>query len=201
MQYKVPSWSALRALGDSKAIKLTCLTPFFGYMIIFSERFHELFMQTGSYLNLSNPKQIAISNAYFMYFGLIALGIASGLYALFAPNLTKEYKSIRNYLNENIDFSTLSKLVGLANYVKLKFTKDEPNPLFSKIESFEKTAVPTDPSYHINLRAYSIDLFSHFWNQTAYSRLYTRIIITIFYAIGFILLFIPTLRLLYNIIF
>jgi hypothetical protein len=203
MKYKIPSWSALRALGDSKVIKLTCLTPFLGYVIVLSDYFMTLLTQVNSYLSLSKPEEAAISNAYFMYFGLLSLGVASGIYALFAPNLTKEYQSIRCYLNENIDYVTLSKLVGLACHVKKEFTqKDkEEHTIFGRINSFEQVTNENSSSFTKELRTLSVDLFSHFWNQTAYSKKIIRVLITMFYAIGFILLLVPTMKLLWNVIF
>tara|TARA_R110001583_G_C5649005_1_gene408529 strand:- start:110 stop:721 length:612 start_codon:yes stop_codon:yes gene_type:complete len=203
MKYKIPSWSSLRTLGESKVIKLTFLTPVFGYVIIFSDYFIQLLTQVNTYLSLSQAKEVAISNAYFMYFGLLLLGIASGIYALFSPNLCNEYKSIRSYLNENIDNVTLSKLVGLADHVNEKYTLkgEAKHTVLVSVSEFEQGMNGDIPLDVKEIRTLSIDLFSHFWNQTTYSRTVFRTFVSIFYVIGFGLLLMPTIKLLCNIVF
>ena len=37
MKYKIPNWSSLTLLGQSKLVKMTMLIPIFGYLILFNE--------------------------------------------------------------------------------------------------------------------------------------------------------------------
>ncbi|MCE7577730.1 hypothetical protein LZS94_09495 [Aliivibrio fischeri] len=199
MKFTIPSWAALRSLGESKAVKLTCLTPLFGYGILLSDYFVSLLEQASSLLGTHDSHETALSNAYFMYFGLLFLAFGNGLYAIFAPNLIKEYKSIRHYLNDNIDYVTNSKIAGLSKHVKEKFTKkdEQPHTIFSRIDSFLSEE---NENSEKKLRTISIDLYSHFWNQTNYSLCLIRALTSGLFTIGFIFLIVPSIRLLLNIL-
>ena len=204
MKYLIPSWKALRVLGESNTVKLTILTPIIGYMIIFSEKFQEWFTLTTSVLGV-NPTQAAeatISNSYFLYFGLIAIALASGLYSLSAPLLAKEYRSNREYVQENIEHITLSRLLGLSSFVENEYgDKNERHEVFIKISQFEASSKSTGNIDESVLRTLAIDLHNHFWNCTVYSLFLLRILITLLYILGFILLMIPTAKLFWNITF
>lgn len=203
MKYLIPSWKALRVLGESNTVKLTILTPIIGYMIIFSEKFQEWFTLTSSVFGV-NSTQVAeatISNSYFLYFGLIAIALASGLYSLSAPSLAKEYRSNREYVQENIEHITLSRLLGLSSFVEKEYgDKKKRHEVFINISQFESSSKSTENIDASKLRTLAIDLHNHFWNCTVYSRCVLRALTTGLYILGFILLMVPTAKLFWNVI-
>ncbi len=204
MKYLIPSWKALRVLGESSTVKLTMLTPIVGYMIIFSEKFQQWFTIASSTLGIDSAQAAAttISNSYLLYFGLIAIALASGLYSLLAPSLAKEYRSNREYVQENIEHITPSRLFGLSSFVEKEYSdKKERHEVFVKISLFESSSKSTGKSDVSTLRTLAIDLHNHFWNCTVYSRKMCRALITLLYILGFILLMIPTAKLFWNVIF
>ncbi|NAX43109.1 MULTISPECIES: hypothetical protein [unclassified Vibrio] len=204
MKYLIPSWKALRVLGESNTVKLTILTPIMGYMIIFSEKFQEWFTLASSVLGVDSTQaaEATISNSYFLYFGLISIALASGLYSLSAPSLAKEYHSNREYLQENIEHITPSRLLGLSSFVEKQYggTK-ERHDVFVNISQFESSSKSTESIDESTLRTLTIDLHNHFWNCTVYSRDMLRALISLLYISGFILLMIPTVKLLWNVVF
>lgn len=204
MKYLIPSWKALRVLGESNTVKLTILTPIIGYMIIFSEKFQEWFTLASSVLEVDSTRaaEATISNSYFLYFGLIAIALASGLYSLSAPSLAKEYRSNREYVQENIEHITLSRLLGLSSFVEKEYCdKKERHEIFVKISQFESSSKSIENIDELTLKTLAIDLHNHFWNCTVYSRDVLRTVISLLYISGFILLMVPTAKLFWNVIF
>ncbi|WP_101960817.1 hypothetical protein [Vibrio harveyi] len=203
MKYKIPSWKALRVLSESNTVKLTILTPIFGYMILFSENFQQWFTLASSAIGVDSTQAAAttVANSYFLYFGLIAIAFASGLYSLTAPSLAKEFLSNREYVQENIEHITPSRLFGLASFVEKEFgDKNERHEVFVKISEFESSTKSTGNINESMIRTLAIDLHNHFWNCTVYSRKKCRALITLLYLSGFILLMVPTGKLFWRII-
>ncbi|WP_375147394.1 hypothetical protein, partial [Vibrio parahaemolyticus] len=200
MKFLVPSWKALRVIGESNAVKLTILTPLFGYTILFSEKFQQWITLASSTIGVDSTQaaSITLSNSYYLYFGLIALASASVLYNLASPSLTKEYRSNRDYVQENIDHITPSRLFGLSSFVERSYgVQEEKHEIFAKISQFESTLATLEKeSIHCDstLRILAIDLHNHFWNRTVYSRTTLRVTVTLLYGIGFSLLMVPTIK-------
>lgn len=100
------SWSFLGHIGQSKAVKLTILMPFVGYLIFFNSHIKD-FLEI-SYINLNsnhnsidqNGKMeiVTFNRLIFVYFGLLSLGIGSVLYSIFAPEEIKQNPLANNYV-------------------------------------------------------------------------------------------------------
>ncbi|EIZ1353096.1 hypothetical protein V4T56_002895 [Vibrio vulnificus] len=173
-------------------------------MIIFSEKFQQWFTIASSALGIDSAQAAAttISNSYLLYFGLIAIALASGLYSLLAPSLAKEYRSNREYVQENIEHITPSRLFRLSSFVEKEYGDEKKrHEVFVQISLFESSSKSTWNSDESRLRTLAIDLHNHFWNCTVYSREKCRAVIALLYISGFILLMIPTAKLFWNVIF
>ncbi len=147
-----------------------------------------------------DPEPTVVSfNLYAMYIGLWGLGTASVLYTLFAPSLVKEYSSNRQYVDQNIEQITISKLVGLASHVRSEYVKGDEPDVLKGISSFEAN-YPSDSSLddtgRKELRSHGINLFNHFWNETVHRQPSLRKAIKWIYIASFGLLSLPSLLLL-----
>ncbi|MGU3794008.1 hypothetical protein [Vibrio diabolicus] len=207
MKYIIPNWKSLRVIGENKAVKLTMLTPIFGYLILFSDKFQSLVAQASQSVGISSggASDITLINSYFLYFGLLSIAIASAMYAILAPTLVKEFYSNRDYVQENIDHITPSRVFGLSSFVLKEFSDmEQPHDIHVKISEFEKTLVDgnhLNNAQNIKLRELAIDLHNHFWNCTAYSHWFLRGCVFVFYLIGFLLLMVPSLKLFFSVVF
>ncbi|OEE04133.1 hypothetical protein [Vibrio cyclitrophicus] len=198
-KYTKPCWKGLRELGESKVLKLTILTPFLGYLIVFSQQFQSLMSETLTVAGITPEPAVVSFNLYAMYIGLLGLGLASVLYTIFAPSLVKEYLSNRQYVDQNIDQITISKLVGLASHVRSEYVKGDEPDVLKGISSFEATYPgdsSLDDSGRKELRNHGINLFNHFWNETVHRQPELRKSIKWIYITSFSLLSLPSLLLL-----
>jgi hypothetical protein len=127
-------WSSLARLGESSMVRLTILVPFIGYMIIFNEyvqKFISLsirWTKNGSaHLDVSTP------SLYFLYFGLLLLGIASFFYALFAPSQIKNHPMVADYIKymNGISTDNLAR-ASLERVMEIFLSRDEEkrHPMF-----------------------------------------------------------------------
>jgi len=87
-------WSNLSLFGSSSIAKITILFPFVGYAILFNQFATDFF---STYFPHDNPRStraslvntININRIYFIYFGLLFIGIGSAIFSLFAPDNLK----------------------------------------------------------------------------------------------------------------
>lgn len=189
VKYKIPNWNNLKSLGNSKAIKMTMFIPVLGYLILFNEHIISLISSAFEITKLSGENSISRNNYYFLYFGLTIVGTATFLFQLFCPSFIKEYQSIRDYTEKNIDYMTPNRLASLC---KLLEKKDiQPHKLVIKA----KQVLEKNPSVDEKLfRVSSIDILEHFWNKHSWSLTWPRFIIISMYMIGFLLLAIPSIK-------
>ena len=182
-------------LGQSNAVKLTMIIPFVGYIILFNGHVVSLINSVFMMENVTNEEVTYISNLYFIYFGLTALGIATLIFQLLCPPLIKEYTSVRTYVESNIDFITEHRLVSLCNHI------DNINTEKHAVVEKARLSIAQEPTLRKEgLRDVSIDVLQHFWNLSAWNRGGLRFFIVLLYIVGFILLTIPSIKMLTKVI-
>lgn len=96
-------WSSLRRIGQSRLMSLTIVVPFLGSLLLFNQHIVELLTLSPDvvrrWMNLPAggadeiARQLTLSRLYFLYFGLTFLGFGSALFALFCPQVVKDYSS------------------------------------------------------------------------------------------------------------
>jgi hypothetical protein len=95
-------WSALSRFGNTLPAKLTILAPFIGYMIVYNDIFEQFFTWSGFETEIGEAetalKSLNVKRLHFFYFGLIFFGLASLIYALFAPRQVSHFKSVEAYV-------------------------------------------------------------------------------------------------------
>jgi hypothetical protein len=99
----LPNWSSLRTLGQSRVVALTALIPFIGSLILFNQQIVDFLLLSPDLVAhwLGKPQQEAVgaSRAFtsnrlvVTYFGLVALGTASFLFAMLCPPEVKRHGS------------------------------------------------------------------------------------------------------------
>lgn len=99
---------------------LTILAPFVGYLVLFNQTIvQQLSLATEI---LGSPAGDGVTAAtlqrlYFLYFGLIFLGLGSGLFALFCPIEIKDCSSAREYVEAESPLISRSKIALAADVV------------------------------------------------------------------------------------
>ncbi|WP_416882183.1 hypothetical protein [Marivita sp.] len=82
------TWSKLAKLGTLPVVRLTALVPMLGLFLLFNQQTEVLF-QFPEFLNedigRDDSSELSVSNLYFTYFGLCALGVASLLFSALCP--------------------------------------------------------------------------------------------------------------------
>lgn len=105
LSHSLPTWEALRTLGQSRILALTALVPFIGYMIIFNSNIIHLiqispdiinFNKSSNAISAQDTHSFTIVRLYITYFGLTLLGLASGLFKLFCPTDVKNIIRFQN---------------------------------------------------------------------------------------------------------
>lgn len=126
-------WSILATLGNLSVMKMVILVPFIGTMIIFNEQFVNLltvstyFLQNiGVSVDGESPQALTIDNLYYLYFGLLCLGVGSLLFSIFCPKeiqfSSSEDEYVRNFDSQNSQVTTQSNF-RLLLYLEHKTTK------------------------------------------------------------------------------
>src|SRR6266403_3176848 len=96
-------WSAIRRIGQSRLLSLTIVVPFLGSLLLFNQHVVDLLTLSPDLVRrwLKLPvsgsdeiaRQLTLSRLYYVYFGLTFLGLGSALFALFCPQIVKNYAS------------------------------------------------------------------------------------------------------------
>jgi hypothetical protein len=97
----IPAWAELRTLGNSKAVQASAIFPVVGYLILLSGQVTNFFdggltsdpVQQKDWLT-----QLWQAKLYFVYFGLLLLGLGSALYQWRCPRLIKKHGDWEDYV-------------------------------------------------------------------------------------------------------
>jgi hypothetical protein len=104
-------WNTLRGVGNSRLVKLSSTFPFIGYAILFNQYVSEALKLSESLV----PDLIATTTTrlYFVYFGLMFLGLGSIGYQIFCPWINKKYEDSAEYAEAEhaITSNTLNDLI------------------------------------------------------------------------------------------
>lgn len=132
-------WSTLSNIGQLPAMKMLSFVPFIGTIIIFNEKIinnmmlsQDIFSIIGIEIDALQLREISLYSIYFVYFGLLFLGIGSILFSIFCPLEIKQHRDINNYV-ENINRSDSlvdikSKIIHIYDlYSQKKLTEENEN--------------------------------------------------------------------------
>jgi len=186
------TWGNLKIIGQSKLVSMTIIIPLFGYIIFFNEQLISIIEVSNSYLNQFKiiHTDITLNNSnklFYIYFGLSFLGIASILYKLVSPSLINEYKSMREYIDKEKMIMNLNNTNILFNKLKDDNNKD--------VDLLQDKIVPVSEISDDTL----IGIMSINWKHNNELFQKTRMLVFSLYIVGFLLLFIPSIRMFYNV--
>ena len=199
---KIPAWEGLTRIGRSRLISLTIFVPVVGYLIIFNENVIQLLELSKALFpdNGTNNFKIWFSNLdrlFYIYFGLMLLGLASILYQLYCPTLIKEHRNDRNYIRDEINLMTGRRTNSLLKFLSERIPEEhnkykELKDLSDLINRYHQQP----ESYQEGTRdRLNTDLMLIQWQNENWTYILPRIIISLFYFFGFVLLSIPSAEL------
>ncbi|MGB9369131.1 MAG: hypothetical protein WCE79_24275 [Xanthobacteraceae bacterium] len=99
-------WVTLRSLGNSRAAQLSVLFPAIGYLILFNDqiaRFLSMEALDGHLNQVSVVTALWRNKLYFVYFGLMAMGIGSAIYQVACPYIVKKHGDWADYVRVDGD--------------------------------------------------------------------------------------------------
>jgi len=169
-----PTWANLRVFGNSRPVQIATIFPIVGYFILLSTRVTNLIdggiagpAASGNLIDAAWSFKL-----YFVYFGLISLGIGSAIYQMRCPREVKKYA-------DNAEFVLTHSAAVSMN--ELKFMADET-----------VHAEGTLPA-HYQQPDYRIPTMKNFYALKSHQRPWSRIATTMFFFGGFALLAVPSL--------
>lgn len=176
-----PTWSALRAIGNSPAAKASILIPFLGYLILFNK----WLVDALAYRCIDYPckEQVLFPNLYYLYFGLTIFGLGSFLYQVRCDSRIKQFSNIDHYVLSVRDITT---------NVELERHQLEADQLEGDLEATSDflAAQLADPNLNSSIK---LDILMRHYRALDKSKPLSRLAIFIAYLLGFGLLTVPSI--------
>lgn len=99
-------WVTLRSLGNSRAVQLSVLFPAVGYLILFNDQIARFLNMEALDQHLSQVTVVTAlwrSKLYFLYCGLMAMGMGSAIYQIACPYIVKKHGDWADYVRVDGD--------------------------------------------------------------------------------------------------
>lgn len=208
----VPSWEKLKKIGSARIVKMTILIPFVGAIIVFNEHLlnyvviarefvahgDDLYKVSGSDVGRS----IVMWRLYCLYIGLSFVGLGSFLFIICCPDSVSSF--CRDESRLSLSEEGASELDKINIFRRLKETewllKRLYKNLYIRYRSFLEADVYIVHGHEDNVSAligkpYTVsDWLRVVYDLDNLSKPIERIIITIFYVLGFLILLLPTVE-------
>jgi hypothetical protein len=173
----IPTWASLRSIGNSRAIQASVAFPVIGYLVLLSSQFTSIFdggltgeaHQGGDWWS-----RLWSLKLYFVYFGLLSLGIGSALYQYRCPRQIKKHGDWEDYVRIDGPAMTESYITAIGKLIGREYMPDLVNA------KGHATAV-----HNQYLRL-------HYATLSAEAK-YSRLAVTFFFTYGLGLLAVPSL--------
>jgi len=119
----IPTWARLRSIGNSRAVQASVAFPVIGYLILLSSQFTSIF--DGGVAGQARPENdwwdhLWAIKLYFVYFGLLNLGIGSALYQLSCPRQIKKHGDWEDYVRIDGPVMTFADVLALGRVMGLE---------------------------------------------------------------------------------
>lgn len=111
------TWSKLRSLGNSHSVRLSALFPFVGFWILFNDQAHQFLKLSVLDGDLAAQGCIAAiwrNKLFFVYFGLLLMGIGSFIYQARCPYVVRKHADWSDYVIADGDAMTKMQIVDLG---------------------------------------------------------------------------------------
>ncbi|WP_217511759.1 hypothetical protein [Vibrio metschnikovii] len=204
----IPKWCTLRLIGSSKVVKLTIIMPFLGYLILFNNEIIIYFELSKSALGIDSAviEAVSFNRLYQLYFGLMIVGLASLLFSLFCPQIIKTNADEYSYYEKELFSMTEKHLITKCDMLNKSISEMEQSNLRKVIDCYNNASTDAE-----NKRAHSVitreqiysvtennkkeaisDALKVEWLFRTNSMPKLRLIISIFYGVGFAILIYPS---------
>jgi hypothetical protein len=177
----VMRWVTLRSFGNSRAVQLSAIFPFVGYLILFNDDISRyLSMQA-----LDKPEAYGLidrlwtAKLYFIYFGLMFLGIGSFIYQWSCPFIIKKHPDSIDYIKHDSESVSETAVISLGRVVGIPY-----NSFAAKDERDEAV----------------MDIMRAWYADQSKDKQALRIVVTIFFGAGSLLLAVPSLLTAYKVL-
>lgn len=203
-------WSVLRTIGASYLSTLTVVVPFLGYLIFFGSFQGSTF--TIDFFALNTEIGVSESDSFIRlkltYVGLSIIGFSTMIYKILCPSEVAIYKSMREYIQASIDVTFPSHARATITDISQKRWYDFA--INKRLAYQDVEIVDVDGSRATKQRTGGQDrslertewleanqnalnyIFSRKYEQSDASGIVARIIVSVGYAAGFVLLLIPS---------
>jgi hypothetical protein len=123
----IPTWASLRSIGNSRAVQASVAFPVIGYLILLSSQFTSIF--DGGLAGQTQHQgdwwsHLWAIKLYFVYFGLLNLGIGSALYQFRCPRQIKKHGDWEDYVRVDGAVMTEPYIVALGKVIGRDFETD-----------------------------------------------------------------------------
>jgi hypothetical protein len=127
----IPTWTSLRSIGNSRAVQSSAAFPVFGYLILLSSQFTSIF--DGGLAGAAQHQgdwwsHLWANKLYFVYFGLLNLGIGSALYQFSCPRQIKKHGDWEDYVHIDGPAMNESYIVALGSVIGRDHQADRMTP-------------------------------------------------------------------------
>lgn len=140
-------WVSLSAIGRSRIVSLTIIIPFVGYLLLFNDfvfdylRFAKRVLidsgLTGDIIDAQDS--FSLNNLYLLYFGLLFIGLASSLFAIFCPEEIKQHKLANDYIKTEEETKSKTVLISDLNYILEKYLNANQEMALDSSASVKRT--------------------------------------------------------------
>lgn len=121
-------WSTLRSLGNSRAVQFSAIFPAIGYFILFNDevaRFLGMAALDRSPNHGGLLEHLWGLKLFFLYFGLMSLGLGSALYQFKCPYIIKKHGDWMDYVRLDGDSLSGRAAADLAQTVGIPYSDTE----------------------------------------------------------------------------
>ena len=168
-----PTWADLRVIGNSGAVRASIIVPVIGYMIILNATLAEYLKLHGvewAHQPATFWDRLWSLKLYFIYFGLMFLGVGAAIYQWRCPSFVKKYSDWADYVAGLATHTDTSQIEVLA-----KILKRQP---------YADSGTSMDDRLRLYLRMHFSLMSNSDWGW--------RVVTAILFAAGFALLVIPS---------
>jgi hypothetical protein len=196
------SWNSLGKIGRSKLVSLTMFVPIIGYMVLFNKEVVELINLSAeilplSYFGFGDFNVSSSERLFFIYYGLMFLGLGSILFILFSPSLLKENFAPSSYVKSESHLFTRKHVGNIID--KLLTLVEEEGDVYKQINQLntrfnlillqKKDEAEESDEYKRAVK----DLMFLEWEIMNKLSCGTRVFSMVFYGLGFLSLSYPSL--------
>lgn len=192
------SWASLKPIGGAAITQYTAIMPFIGYAILFNKYSVHIFADSMEYISPeSNLKLPIFENLYFLYFGLVSLGLGALIFRVSCPNEIIEYGTAEIFVERTAQTTTRRELIKMAVFLE-NFNNIEDD--LRRQVSLLLNVLRNSDSSNLAIEQMAF-LKGEYYNSKNFSGTFARIVCAIVMIFGLLLLAIPTLKLTKSILF